>query len=237
MANTSALSTFVNIFASPNEAFAAIRERPRAWLPLLIVIAGYCAVAFTYLHVVDLRWLMDSQLATSAPQLTDAQRQQAVERVVSIGPTLYGTVSAVAVALFMTLLFAVAALYYTAVSFFSGDGLKFWQWFGLVTWCALPTLLGVVAQFVNLLSATDARFLAPDAINPLAFGNLFSIDRTGATMLQRALFRVDVTALWSLALLVLAYQAWTKSSLLRTITVVFAPLVVIVAIGTAIAFL
>jgi hypothetical protein len=236
MAKTSALSTFVNIFASPNEAFAAIKERPRAWLPLLIVILGYCAVTFTYLHVVDLRWLMDSQLATNAPQLTDAQRQQAVERAVSIGPTVYGAISAIAVALVMTTLFAVAALYYTAVSFFSGDGLKFWQWFGLVTWCALPTLFGIVAQLVNL-AATDARFLVPDALDPLAFGNLFSIDRTGATMLQRRLLGVDVTALWSLALVVLAYQAWTKTSLLRTITVVFAPLVVIVAIGTAIAFL
>ena len=236
MANTSALSTFVNIFASPNEAFAAIKERPRAWLPLIIVIAGYCAVTFTYLHVVDLRWLMDSQLATQAPQMTDAQRQQAVERAVSIGPTVYGAISAVAVGLILTTVFALTALYYTAVSFFSGDGLKFNQWFGLITWCALPTLLGVVAQLVNL-STTDARFLARDAIDPLAFGNLFSIDRTGATLVQRILLGIDVTALWSLALTVLAYQAWTKSSLLKTIVVVFAPLAVIVAIGTAIAFL
>lgn len=240
MSNPSALSTVVNVFASPNEAFAAIKERQRTWLPLLILFAGIWIVSMLYLHKVDLRWLIDSQIAQglsrSNTQLTDEQRQKALETALRLSPTTYGVISASVSSLVVLLLVAVSSLYYTVVSFFTDDGVAFKQWFGLVSWCTLPAVLGIGAQIVNLL-VSDARFMPQDALNPLAFGNLLSIDRTGATIVQRILLGIDFTALWSLVLTVLAYQAWTKSSFGKTLAVVFSPWIVIVAIGTAVAFL
>ena len=232
----SGLSTIVNVFASPLEAFATIKERPRAWLPLLFLLAGIWIVSLLYLQKVDLHWLIDSQLAQRGADLTAEQREKAVEAATRLPPLAYGAISAVASSAFILVFLSLSALYYTGVSFITSDGVKFKEWFGLVSWCTLPAVLGIVAQIINLL-VSDARFMAQDALNPLAFGNLLAIDRTGATILQRILLGIDVTALWSLVLSVLAYQAWTKSSLLKTIGIVFGPLIVIVAIGTAIAFM
>ena len=40
MAGTSAMTVLTNILVAPSEAFAAIRERPSAWLPLLASVLG-----------------------------------------------------------------------------------------------------------------------------------------------------------------------------------------------------
>ena len=236
MSEHSAFSTLVNVFTSPGEAFATIKERQRTWLPLLVLFAGIWAVSLLYLDKVDLRWLIDSQLAQRGTELTAEQRERAVDAATRLPPMVYGAIGALTSSVFVLILMALSALYYTGVSFVTNDGIKFKQWFGLVSWCTLPAVLGIVAQIINLL-VSDARFMPQDAINPLAFGNLLSIDRTGATIVQRILLGIDVTALWSLVLSVLAYQAWTKSSLVKTVGIVFGPIVVIVAIATAIAFI
>jgi len=43
MTSTSLLSTAVNLLASPGEAFAVIRERPRPIFPLVLILAGLIA--------------------------------------------------------------------------------------------------------------------------------------------------------------------------------------------------
>jgi hypothetical protein len=234
MTANSAASKLVNIFTSPGEAFKAIRERPQAWVPLVILVIGVAAVSIRYMTSVDLGWFLEAQMRNSGRELTDAQVQQAVEAATRMPPIVYGIIASVTSSLAILLFTAIGALYYTGVSFATGDGVRLKQWFGLVCWCTLPLLLGIVAQLVNLM-ASDARFMLQDAINPLAFGNLLGIDRTGATLLQRVLLGIDVTTLWSVLLTVLGYQAFTKSSLVKAAVVVLAPLVVIVAVGSAIA--
>jgi hypothetical protein len=84
----------------------------------------------------------------------------------------------------------------------------------------------------------DARFMIQDAINPLAFGNLLSIELTAATpMVQRTLLSVDLTTIWTVALSVIGYQQWTASSLTKSVMVVLGPLAVIVLIGTLVTLL
>jgi hypothetical protein len=124
----------------------------------------------------------------------------------------------------------VIALYYTGVSFVTHDGVKLKQWFALICWCTLPVLLGLMASLVNVLFG-DARFMLQEDLNPLAFGNLLGIDIENPTVLQRIMLGIDLTSLWCVVLMVLGYQAWTQSSLVKTVAVVLGPLLVIVAIG------
>jgi hypothetical protein len=134
------------------------------------------------------------------------------------------------------LILFIGALYYKIESFATRDGVTLKQWFSLSCWCLFPTLLAVIAQLVNLL-VNDARFMAAEALNPLAFGNLLSIDRAGATPVQRILLGLDVTTLWAVVLSVLGYQAFTKRSILKSATIVLGPLIAIVVIATLIALL
>jgi hypothetical protein len=234
MAESSSLALAVNVFTAPNSAFAALKERPRVWLPLLLLIAGYAAVSFTYMNSVDIGWYMDQQIPQSAG-LTEEQRAQAVTAAARFSPTFYGAVGAVVTPLFIVLVLFLTALYYTIVSFFSNDGVKLRQWFALCCWCTLPSLLSLVAQLVNL-SVNDARFMLQDSVNPIAFGTLLSIERTAATpIVQRILLGIDITVFWTLALSVLGYQMFAKSSFTKSVIVVLGPLAAIVVIGTLIA--
>ena len=234
MAESSSLALAVNIFTAPNQAFAALKERPRVWLPLILLIAGYAAVSFTYMNSVDIGWYLDQQVAQN-PNLTEQQREQAVTAATKLSPTVYGAIGAVLTPTVIVLVLFLTALYYTIVSFFSNDGVKLKQWFALCCWCMLPSLLGLVAQLVNL-SVNDARFMLQDSVNPIAFGNLLSIERTTATpVVQRILLGIDITVFWQIALSVLGYQAFAKSSFTKSVIVVLGPLAAIVVIGTLIA--
>ncbi len=112
--------------------------------------------------------------------------------------------------------------------------MKLKQWFALLCWCALPQVLGIIAQLVNMV-VNDPRFMLQDQINPLAFGNLLSIDRTGAPIVQRILLGIDITAIWTLVLQVLGYQSFTKKSFVKSAVVVLAPLALVVVIGSLLA--
>lgn len=228
MADSSSVSVLANIFTSPTAAFTALKERPNPWLALLIVLGLSAAVSFLYLQVVDLPWMLDRQLSQGA-SLTDAQREQMVEGALQLSPTVYGVIGIVTGTLWLFIVLAVIALYFTAVSFATNDGVKFGQWFAMGAWAVMPMVFGLLAAFVNLL-VSDARFLAPEQLNPLSFANLLGIETEGASAGQIALLSRDITALWCVLLFVLGYQVFAQRSLVRAATVVLAPLVVIVGI-------
>jgi hypothetical protein len=218
-----------NIFTAPQLAFAAIKERPSPWLPLLAVILATCIVQFAYTQLVDLAWLIDSQLAAS--DLPAAQREQAVDAALQIPPLAYGFIAAVPSAIIILIVYALIALYYTGVSFATNDGIKYGQWLALTAWCSLPAVFGQIASLVNLAVA-DARFLPAQQLNPLSFSSLLGIDPQGATFIESILLSLDLTTLWSTVLQILGYQAFTQRSIVRATIVVLGPLAVIVLIGS-----
>ncbi|MEO8465993.1 MAG: YIP1 family protein [Gammaproteobacteria bacterium] len=227
-ANLSSAAVLTDIITAPARAFAAIRERPTAWLPLMIVIAFYCAVSVAYTSSVDLAWLIDQQLQ-QAQNLTDAQRDQAVKAALRISPAVYGGIGAVGAAIFIPLVFALTSLYYSGVSFVTGDGVKYKQWFALASWCAIPIVFGLVAALVHVL-AGDARFMRQEELNPFSFGNLLGVDMATVTRVQRGVLGLDITLIWSVVLSILGYQAFSKRSLALSAAVVLAPIVLIVGI-------
>jgi len=228
MANTSALTIATNIFTAPGQAFAAIKERPSPWLPLLLVLVGYFAVTYSYMNAVDFPWLMDRQLQNA--DLTDEERARAVDGMGQVPPTVLAVGSAIVTCIGILIVCAIIALYYTGVSFATNTGVKFKQWFGLVWWCVLPIVLGLLATFVNVLTG-DMRFVVQEAINPLSFGNLLGIDVMTAAAGERALLSLDPTALWALVLSILGYQALSQKSLVHATVVVLAPYATIVLIS------
>jgi hypothetical protein len=228
MAETTALTVAANLFASPSQAFAALKERPSVWLPLLALIIGYSAVSLVYMNSVDLGWYFDQQLQNA--DMPEAAREQAVRASTSISPMALGAIGAVTSSIAILLALFVVSLYYTGVSFATNDGIKLRQWFSFVCWCTLPVMLGIIATIVNIL-AGDARFMAQEKINPLALGNLLAIDTADATVLQRVLLGIDLSTLWSIVLAVLGYQMWTQRSMTKSAAIVLGPLICIVAIG------
>jgi len=230
MADSTTVGVLTNIFTAPSMAFAAIKERPNPWLPLLVLIIGTFAVQFTYMQVVDLPWLLDHQLQ-QAGGLTEAQRNQAVDGATRIPVSVLGAIQGISGGIAILIIYALIALYYTGVSFATNDGTKYQQWLALIAWCSLPAVFGLIASFVNL-QVTDARFLPAEQLNPLSFGNLLALDTQGATIVERILMQLDVTVLWSVVLQILGYQAFTQRSIVTATVVVLGPLAVIVLIAS-----
>jgi hypothetical protein len=235
MADSTTVSVLTNIFTAPTIAFAALKERPKPWLALLIVLGTYAAVSYLYLQVVDLPWMLDRQLSQGG-NLTEEQRTQAVDAALQISPTVYGVIGAVTTPLSLLILYALIALYFTGVSFATNERVKYGQWFAMISWSWMPIVFGLAASFVNLL-VVDARFLPQEQLNPLSFGNLFGLSSEAAPMSQRILLSLDVTAVWMIALMVIGYQVFTQRSIVRAAVVVLAPIAVIVLVSTIIAAL
>jgi hypothetical protein len=230
MADSSYVALATNIFTAPSEAFIALKERPRVLLPVLVLLIGFSAVSFYFLSHVDMGVFLDTLLRSGNANLTDAQREQAVAAAARFPPSVYGAFGALSSCAIFLIYFIVAS-YYTVVSFVTGDGVRLKQWFALICWCALPQVFGIVAQLVNML-VNDPRFMQPEQINPLSFGNLLSIDPTAAPTLQRRLLGVDITAIWTVVLVVLGYQSFTKSSYVKAAAIVLGPLALIVVVAT-----
>jgi hypothetical protein len=234
MANTSNLAIATNIFTSPGEAFAAIKERPRVWFPLLILVGAYCAVSVMYLYNVDLGWMLDNQLAGA--NMTEEQRTQAVDAAMQLPKGVYIAFGVLSALIVYPLLFAIFALYYTGASFFTNTGVKFKQWYSLLAWCCLPFLLGLAATLVYIITG-DVRFVGQEGLNPLSFGKLLGLDAgaPGTPTVQRVLLALDPTVIWTVVLTVLGYQALSQRSIVHAATVVLAPYVLIVLIAAVLA--
>jgi hypothetical protein len=231
MAERSSLATAANVFTAPTEAFASIRERPTALLPIVLLLAGYALVSLLYMSSVDLPWFIEQQLDNSRTEMSDAQREQAIQAASSIPPIALGAIGAVTSSIAILLVMFVISLYYTGVSFATNDGIKLKHWFALTCWSALPAVLGLLASIVNIL-AGDARFMLQQDLNPLSFGNLFSIEPEDIGVVQRVLLQLDLTSVWAIVLMVLGYQAWTQRSFAKTVAIVLGPTIAIVVIVT-----
>jgi hypothetical protein len=228
MADSTSVGVLTNIFTAPSLAFASIKARPNPWLALLIVLGIYAAVSYTYMQVVDLPWLFDQQLS-QAGNLTEDQRNQAVEAATQLSPAIYGVIAAVTSPLSILIILALTALYFTGVSFATNAGVKYGQWFAMVAWSMMPIVFGLLATFINLV-VNDARFMTQQALNPLSFGNLLGIDSEGAPAGQTALLALDPTTLWAVILEIIGYQVLAQRSIVTAAIVVLAPVVVIVGI-------
>ena len=231
MADSSSVGVLSNIFTAPSQAFAAIKERPNPWLPLLVLIGAVFIVQFVYMQVVDFPWLIDHTLRQGGGNMTDAQRAQIVDATTKVPPSVLGAVQGASGGIVILIVYALIALYYTGVSFATNDGHKFQQWLALIAWCSLPSVLGYIASLVNL-QVTDARFLPAEQLNPLSFGSLLGLDPQGATIVQRILMSLDVTVLWSTVLQILGYQAFTQRSVTFSAAVVLGPLAVIILVAS-----
>jgi hypothetical protein len=231
MADSTTVGVLTNIFAAPATAFAAIKERPNPWVPLLIMIVGTFAVQFTYMQAVDLPWLIDQQLQQAGADITEEQRNQAVNATTQVPASVLGAIQGVTGGLAILIIYALVALYYTGVSFALNDKTKYQQWLALIAWCSLPGVFGLIASFVNL-QVTDARFLPATELNPLSFGSLLALETQGATVVESILMQLDVTVLWSVVLQILGYQAFTQRSIVTSTVVVFGPVAVIVLIAS-----
>lgn len=207
----------------PRKAFAALRARPRFWMPLLAVVLATAGTMLWYQLVVDAEWLMDLQLRNS--QLTEAQIEAQVRAAAGVG----GTVRAVIVGIFTTvsvvLLFLASAVYYLLAGKITNVRCDFRQWLALTGWTSLPSVITAVPVAVMLLTATTSQ-IDPGEMQPLSLNALFfhrAMGDPGYSLLSS----INLPMLLSLYLVAVGVKEWSGRSWLFSTVFAWLPTVLI----------
>ncbi|RYG68067.1 hypothetical protein EON77_15870 [bacterium] len=198
-----------SLLSSPRRFFAQLEEHPRYALPFWLGLLATVGLTAWYYGVVDIEWLkqlqMDADPRTAA--MSDAQREAAA-RFLTRGLLLgFGLAAILAIGVLTRLL---EALYYRAIGPAFGLRRTYRQWFAFSSWTALPHVVAALPAVLVLLVA-DTAHLAPGAMQPLSFNELFFHRPLGAPG-YNFLSIVGVGHVVTLALAVYGVKCWSKRS-------------------------
>lgn len=215
------MSILLNIFTAPQKAFEDIEKRYNFLLPLLsLTLFNAVLIIFLYSNI-DYEWFVDYMVQAQAGELTNAEQDQQRQAMEMLSPGTMGAIGAISVAIFLAIMFCIYSAYLVIVSNITNDGFQFKQWFSLVTWSTMPSLVSTLAQYVVILTSSNGQ-IAPETLNPLSLNELFfgldAISGVGSILAT-----TDITMFWSIALLSIGYSKWTKKSYANSLIIVLIP--------------
>ena len=217
------LGLSINILTAPSEAFSVLERKPFKLFPLTMICLSTMLVMFWYFNIVDYDWYIDDAIAGTST-LDEEQQEAAREAMGAISQntmTYLGTFGGV---VSLVVIYVLQAGYLSLASALNGDKYKFTHWFSLVCWTSLPYLLAVVGMAVNIAISPNGQLSAYD-LNPLTLANL-GVQTTNGSV-QTLLNALNLTMIWSVTLIVVAYKQWLNSSMSKALTIVLAPYILI----------
>ncbi len=212
--------TALNILLEPATAFNGLRERPTWLLPVLLVAGGTGLVMLWYFSILDIPWFLESALYQGDAEPTQEEIDAFRAGTANLSPMVF-IVSGFLGAIFVLLLvWILQAGYLTLVSALTGDGFRFANWFCLVTWASIPSLLTVIGMAITVAFAHNGQ-LGPDQLDPMQLGNLGL--RFGDSRINDMIGQFSLPQFWTLGLLVYGYRLWARSSWLKSALIVLLP--------------
>jgi hypothetical protein len=204
---------------APTSAFNELRERPRFWFPLLLIVLTTAAVMYWYYSTVDIEWLKDAMFSNNPKmqQLPEAQRAAAMGAV-GRGTMLWGSVIGVIVAI--PFFFVLGALYLLVAAKVTKLPFGFKHWFSFTCWTALPMVLSCIVSAL-LLALRDSNQVSPGILQPMSINQLLvhlPIGSPGQSLLES----LTIPALLSWVLSIFGVHVWSQRS--WTFSAIFAML-------------
>ncbi|WP_371765936.1 YIP1 family protein [Massilia sp.] len=220
-----------NVILAPSPTFARLKDKPRPFIPLLVLILLTLAVSCWYVSSLDFAWFREHMLAAQGPMKPEARAAMAQ----FLTPKTMMWSSGAGAVLGTPLICAVVALYYLLAGKVMGTGIGYGKWFGFAVWTSIPRLLTVPLSALQIL--TSGGRLAPEDMNMVSLNYLLLHVPMSSPWFGFAT-NLDLTSVWSIALAVLGLKAWTGRSTAACVTVAVLPYAVVYGIWAAkIAFL
>jgi hypothetical protein len=227
------LETAVALATAPTSAYADLRERPRFWFPLLVVVLSTLGLIFWYYSVVDIEWLKDA-MYTNNPEFQKLPEEQRAATLSMVGRNTLRFGSVIGVALFVPVFFLLHALYFLLAAKVTRLSQGFKHWFALVTWSSLPLLISTVVAALLIILSDNAQ-MSTGIMQPLSVNELLLHIPFGAK--GQALFEsLTIPALLSWALMIVGLRVWSQRSWGFASTVVLLPIAAMYGIWAFIAF-
>jgi hypothetical protein len=219
----SPVTTLIGLFIEPGKAFASIEKKSMIWLPLILSMLGGAALLFFYYQQVDFAWLQDKLIV--GKEMDPAQREAALKFMSKNTLVIMSLIGAL---IGPPIVYAITALYYLMVAKVGDIPAGYVKWFALAAWASVPNLLGLVLGFIQIALSEHGR-LAPNQLNPLTLNQLFfhiDLNLPWASLLDS----INVCSVWTIILLVIGFQAFSKKSRVASIAIVLAPIVLILGV-------
>jgi hypothetical protein len=227
------LAVATSLATSPSSAFAALRERPRFWFPLLAVTVTTAVVIAWYYSVVDIDWLKE-QMFGNNPDFQKMAPEQRAGAMSFVGRNTMLIGGILGTFIGMPIAFLVSALYYFVAAKITKVPVGYKPWFSMVCWVSLPIVLNSIAAVLFLL-LRDNDQIGPGVLQPLSLNELFFHLPMGAKG-QTFLESLSIPAFLSTALSIIGVRTFSQRSWLYSAIVALIPAVLIYGIWAFIAF-
>jgi hypothetical protein len=227
------LEISVALATSPSSALIELRERPRFWFPLLLVVLTTAGLIYWYYSIVDIEWLKDTMFSNEPKfqQMGEEQRAAAMA-MFGRGPMLWSSVASMFV--IIPAVMVLQALYLLVAAKVTKLSPGFKHWFALACWTSLPTLLTSVVSAILLILRENSQ-VATSVLAPLSLNELLFHVPPGAPG-YALLESLAIPAFLSWALMIIGVRIWSQRSLSFSAGVTLLPWVIIYGIWAFLAF-
>lgn len=223
----------VALATAPSSAFAELRERPRFWFPLLLLVLSSAGLIFWYYSIVDIDWYKQAVLASTPDFQSLNDDERAVAMSMMTAKTLkWGSTAGLIIFILVVYLAQALLLWLAARVTKLPQGFK--HWFTLVCWSSLPVLLGtVVASILLFLSETPQ--IALGVLQPLSLNELLfhvPLESRGYTLVSS----ISIPAILGWALMIIGVRVWSQRSWAFSAAFILVLVVIVYAIWAFISF-
>ena len=221
--DSSVITIFSNIFTAPSQAMVQVQEKYSIAFPMILMALLTGLSMYFYYMMVDYEWLVDYLVESTAGDLSKAEQDQTRAALSMMSQTVMGTVSAISLVIFIPIIYVIHAVYFMIVSNINNDGFEFKQWLSFVSWTSIPAILVAIAMFAVIFTSGNGQ-IAPESINPLSLNELF-FGMDPSKGVGKLFASIHLAQFWSLAIMVMGYQIWTKKSAISSALIVITPFI------------
>ena len=202
---TQAFFDIGNVILSPSPTFARLKDKTRAWVPLLVLVLLTLGITYWYVSTLDFAWFREHMVAAQGN--VKPEQRAALEHFLTPKTMMWS--SGVSAVLGTPIVCALAALYYLLAGKVMGTGIGYGKWFGFAVWTSIPRLLTVPLSALQIM--TSGGRLAPDDMNMVSLNYLvFHLPMSSPWF--SLVTNLDLTSVWSMALAFIGLKAWTGRS-------------------------
>lgn len=212
----SSLAVIASVFHAPTQAFEALRERPRWWLALAVLVVASLAVQLVVVRHMDMAGTVRERLESSARgrELSEADMERAIEQGAKFAPV--GVVVGALAAPIVLLL--IGAVYFLGLKL-AGSEAEFKPVFSTTLHAMLPP--GLVGSALTALVVAQKGMLTASEVGRAVKSNLGAFLSPDAPAALRSAAEVlDIFNLWMWVLLAIGLSIAGRIPRARAATVV-----------------